>query len=92
VERLLDVAEVMAHYHLKSRQTAYKRMDAMDTQVRIGGKRLVPQGAVERYDRAHETHPPELIRAAMRRARETGGKGCGTSSRRSGICSGQKCG
>lgn len=67
MEHLLDVNQIMERYHLRSRQTAAKRMHEMDTMIRVGRRLLVPADAVERYDRRNETHPPEVIRAAMRR-------------------------
>ena len=66
MERLLSVTDIMERYHLKCRQTAAKKMHEMDSLIRAGKKLLVPESAVIRYDSSRMTHPPEVVRAAMR--------------------------
>ena len=68
MERLYGVADIMDRYHLKSRQTAAKRMKEMDSQLKTKPY-LVPESAVLAWERSKTVHPPELIRAAMRRSR-----------------------
>ena len=70
MERLLSVLDIMEHYQLKCRQTATKRMREMDSLVTVGRKLFVPESSVKRYDERNTTHPPALIRAAMRRKRQ----------------------
>ena len=71
MERLYSVADIMERYHLKSRQTAAKRMKQMDTQLNTRPY-LVPESAVLAWERGRTVHPPEVIRAAMRRRRNAG--------------------
>ncbi len=69
MEKLLSVEDIMERYHLKSRQTAVKRMKEMVTMLNIRPY-LVPERAVLEWEKSKETHPPEVIRAAMRLARK----------------------
>lgn len=68
MERLLSVKDIMERYQLKSRQTAVKRMKQMGTRLDVKPY-LVPESAVVAWERGKAVHPPELIRAAMRRQR-----------------------
>lgn len=68
MERLYSVADIMERYHLKSRQTACKRMKQMVTRLDTKPY-LVPESAVLEWERSKEVHPPEVVRAAMRRQR-----------------------
>ena len=55
----------MERYHLKSRQTAVKRMKQMVTMLNVKPY-LVPERAVIAWEKAQEVHPPEVVRASMR--------------------------
>ena len=70
MERLLSVKDIMERYQLKSRQTAVKRMKEMGTRLDTKPY-LVPESAVIAWERSKEVHPPEMVRAAMRKARRT---------------------
>lgn len=68
-EQFLDIPQLMARHHLKSRQTAAKRMRQMDGWLDTRPM-LVPLSAVEAWERAQE--PPMTaaqIRAVMRMRR-----------------------
>ena len=68
MEKLLSVQDIMERYHLKSRQTAVKRMKEMN--VRLDTKPyLVPERAVIAWEKSKEVYSPEIIRAAMKRRR-----------------------
>ena len=68
MEKLLSVKDIMERYHLKSRQTAVKRIKEMG--VRLDTKPyLVPERAVIAWEQSKELHSPELIRAAILRRR-----------------------
>lgn len=64
-EQFLDIPQLMARHHLKSRQTAAKRMREMVGRINTRPM-LVPLSAVEAWERARDGTAPELIRAAMR--------------------------
>ena len=65
MEKLLGVQDIMERYHLKSRQTAVKRMKEMGTRLDTKPY-LVPEQAVIEWEKRKEIHPPEYIRAVMR--------------------------
>lgn len=67
-EQYLDVRQLMARHHLKSRQTAAKRMHEMAGRITTKPM-LVPLSAVEAWERARDGTPASLIRAAMRQRR-----------------------
>ena len=65
-EQFLDIPQLMARHHLKSRQTAAKRMRQMDGWLDTRPM-LVPLSAVEAWERERDATPTAQIRAAMRR-------------------------
>ena len=67
-EQFLDIPQLMARHHLKSRQTAAKRMREMAGRINTRPM-LVPLSAVEAWERSRDGTSPALIRAAMRRQR-----------------------
>ena len=67
-ERFLDIPQLMARHHLKSRQTAAKRMREMGGRLNTRPM-LVPLSAVEAWERARDATPAAQIRAAMRMQR-----------------------
>lgn len=64
-EQFLDVRQLMARHHLKSRQTAAKRMREMAGRINTRPM-LVPLSAVEAWERERDATPTAMIRAAMR--------------------------
>ena len=64
-EQFLDIPQLMARHHLKSRQTAAKRMKEMHGRLDTRPM-LVPLSAVEAWERARDATPAAQIRAAMR--------------------------
>lgn len=64
-EQFLDVRQLMTRHHLKSRQTAAKRMREMGGRLNTRPM-LVPISAVEAWERARDATPAAQIRAAMR--------------------------
>ena len=69
MEKLLGVKDIMERYHLKSRQTAVKRMKEMVTRLDVKPY-LVPERSVLMWEKSKEVHPPEVVRAAMRMKRQ----------------------
>ena len=67
-EQFLDIPQLMARHHLKSRQTAAKRMKEMGGRLNTRPM-LVPISAVEAWERARDATPAALIRAEIRRRR-----------------------
>ena len=67
-EQFLDIPQLMARHHLKSRQTAAKRMKEMGGRLNTRPM-LVPISAVEAWERARDAPPAALIRAEIRRRR-----------------------
>lgn len=67
-ERFLDIPQLMARHHLKSRQTAAKRMREMGGRLNTRPM-LVPISAVEAWEQARDATPAAQIRAAMRMQR-----------------------
>lgn len=68
-ELFLDIPQLMARHHLKSRQTAAKRMRQMIGNINTRPM-LVPLSAVEAWERARDGTDPAIIRAAIRRQRQ----------------------
>lgn len=68
-EQFLDITQLMARHHLKSRQTAAKRMKEMGGRLNTRPM-LVPLSAVEAWERERDATPTAQIRAAMRRLRQ----------------------
>ena len=64
-EQFLDIPQLMARHHLKSRQTAAKRMREMAGRINTRPM-LVPLSAVEAWERERNATPTAMIRAAMR--------------------------
>lgn len=64
-EQFLDIPQLMARHHLKSRQTAAKRMREMAGRINTRPM-LVPISAVEAWERERDATPTAMIRAAMR--------------------------
>ena len=64
-EQFLDIPQLMARHHLKSRQTAAKRMREMGGRLDVRPM-LVPISAVEAWEKARDATPTAMIRAAMR--------------------------
>lgn len=69
MEKLLSVQDIMERYHLKSRQTAVKRMKEMGTRLDVRPY-LVPEKAVLDWEKRKSVHPPEYIRAVERMRRQ----------------------
>ena len=67
-EQFLDIPQLMARHHLKSRQTAAKRMKQMDG-VLDTRPMLVPLSAVEAWERQKDATPTARIRAIQRMQR-----------------------
>lgn len=67
-ELFLDIPQLMARHHLKSRQTAAKRMKEMAGRINTRPM-LVPLSAVEAWERARDATPTAQIRAVMRMKR-----------------------
>lgn len=67
-DQYLDIRQLMARHHLKSRQTAAKRMREMGGRLNTRPM-LVPLSAVEAWERARDSTPTAMIRAAMRMQR-----------------------
>lgn len=65
MERLLSIKDIMERYHLKSRQTAAKRMKEMGTRLDTKPY-LIPESAVIAWEKSREVHPPEVVRAMMK--------------------------
>jgi len=65
MDKLLSVKDIMERHHLKSRQTAVKRMKEMGTRLDTRPY-LVPEQAVIEWERRKEVHPPEYLRAIAR--------------------------
>lgn len=65
MERLLDVKAMMERYHV-SRQTAIRYMQKMEHQEK---PYMVRESVVKAWDESRTVHPPEVIRAEMRRQR-----------------------
>lgn len=68
-EQFLDIPQLMALHHLKSRQTSAKRMKEMRGRLDTRPM-LVPLSAVEAWERERDATPTAQIRAAMRRLRK----------------------
>lgn len=68
-EQFLDIPQLMARHHLKSRQTSAKRMKEMRGRLDTRPM-LVPLSAVEAWERERDATPTAQIRAAMRRLRQ----------------------
>lgn len=63
-EKFLDIPQLMARHHLKSRQTSAKRMKEM--RGRLDTRQMpVPLSAVEAWDRSRTVRPAEEIRREM---------------------------
>ena len=68
MEKLLSVKDIMERYHLKSRQTAVKRMKEMGVRLDVRPY-LVPERAVLAWERKKTVYTPEYIKSAERARR-----------------------